>query len=72
MTRFHKAETNADRYIGKTGVVTEEIDNTAGRGLVKVLGSIWTARSEDGAVIAAGENVLVKRIEGVKVIVSHA
>ena len=71
MTRFRKTETNADRYIGKTGVVTEEINNTAGRGLVKVLGSVWTARSQDGGVIAAGENVTVQSIEGVKVIVTH-
>lgn len=71
MTHFRKTETNADRYVGKIGVVTEEIDNTAGRGLVKVLGSIWTARSEDGSVIAAGESVTVQKIEGVKVIVTH-
>ena len=34
--------TNADRYIGKKAVVIVPIDNRAGSGQVKVLGSIWT------------------------------
>lgn len=69
ITKFKKTETNADRYIGKPGIVMEEINNTTGHGQVKVFGSIWTARSESDAVILAGENVVVKRIEGVKLIV---
>ena len=61
-----KTQTNADRYIGKAGVVTEQIDNEAARGLVKVLGSVWTARSADGSVIPAGANVEICAIDGVK------
>ena len=72
MTRFQKVETNADRYLGKTAVVTEEIDNTAGHGLVKVQGSVWTARAADDTVIPAGVDVTVDRIEGVKMIVHRA
>ncbi|MDD3229195.1 MAG: NfeD family protein [Oscillospiraceae bacterium] len=70
ITHSQKAKTNADRYIGNNGVVTEEINNTAGQGEVKVMGSVWTARSEDGTVIPIGENIVVKRIEGVKAIVA--
>lgn len=66
---FKKTDTNADRYIGQTGSVTLEINNMLGTGQVNVLGSIWTARSKDGSVIRAGEKVLVKSIEGVKLIV---
>lgn len=61
--------TNADRCIGKEAVVTVTIDNRAGSGQVKIGGEIWTARSEDGSVIGEDETVLIKRIEGVKVIV---
>lgn len=61
--------TNADRCIGKEAIVTETIDNRAGCGQVKIGGIIWTARSEDDSVIECDEIVLVKKIEGVKVIV---
>ena len=61
--------TNADRCIGKEAVVTETIDNRAGCGQVRVDGMVWTARSEDDSVIECDEPVLVKKIEGVKVIV---
>lgn len=65
-----KAEpTNADMVIGKTGIVTEKIDNLAPSGLVKVSGSVWTARSADDSVIEAGERITVKEINGVKLIV---
>jgi len=61
--------TNADRCIGQTALVTEEIDNIKATGLVKVGGIEWTARASGGEVIPLGENVLVERIEGVKVFV---
>lgn len=61
--------TNADRTIGMEGMVTETIDAIAATGEVKVDGKRWTARSEDGSVIAEGEIVRILRIEGVKVIV---
>ena len=61
--------TNADRCIGETAVVVEEIDNVNARGQVKVNGNIWTARSETDEVIAEGEKVTVLKIEGVKLIV---
>lgn len=74
LKKFTKTEmqrTNADMYIGETAVVLEEINNTQGSGQVKVRGSVWTARSRDNTVIPAGENVLVEKIEGVKLIVSE-
>lgn len=61
--------TNADRCIGKEAIVTETIDNRAGRGQVRIGGIAWTARSEDDSLIECDEVVLVKKIEGVKVIV---
>ena len=66
----NKAEpTNADMVIGKTGIVTEKIDNLAPSGLVNVSGSVWTARAADNSVIEAGEKVIIKEISGVKLLV---
>ncbi len=70
LLNFKRVDTNAGRYIGKTGIVIIEINNMLGVGQVNVLGSIWTARSEDSSVIEVGEHVLIKSIEGVKVIVT--
>lgn len=65
-----KAEpTNADMVIGKTGIVTEKIDNLAPSGMVKAGGQVWTARSADDSVIDENERVIVKEISGVKLIV---
>lgn len=62
--------TNADRVVGKTAVVTEEINNLASTGAVSVTGQTWTARSEQDIVIPVKTQVKVLRIEGVKVIVA--
>ncbi|NBI65515.1 NfeD family protein [Pseudoflavonifractor sp. 60] len=64
-----RSPTNADRVIGQVASVTETIDNEAAAGQVSVLGQIWTARSQLGVVIPKGSQVIVKRIEGVKVFV---
>lgn len=65
-----KAEpTNADMVIGKTGIVTEKIDNLAPSGLVKVNGTVWTARAADDSVIEENEKVIIKEIRGVKLLV---
>lgn len=70
-TKTKVQPTNADVCIGKQAVVTEEINNTLGTGQAKIRGVVWTARSEDeNAVILKDTLVTVKRIEGVKLIVS--
>lgn len=65
-----KHNTNADQVIGKIGVVMLEIDNLKNQGRVKVMGLDWAAHSQTGEVIAAGANVMVHAIEGVKLVVS--
>lgn len=69
--RVKKTSTNADRIIGMIGVVTTPINNISGEGRVLVNGLDWAARSDDGAPIDVQENVLIKSIEGVKVIVER-
>ena len=67
-----KTPTNADGVIGKAAIVTELIDNLAGKGAVQVRGQEWTARSEDDEkVIPAGAKVVVQAIKGVKLIVKE-
>ena len=62
--------TNADRNIGRTAVVTEEINNLAATGTVKVDGLDWTARStDDNVTIPKDTVVIIKEIRGVKLLV---
>ena len=61
--------TNADRILGTEAVVTEDICNLQATGAVRVGGIVWSARSENDALIPAGTLVRVLRIEGVKVYV---
>lgn len=61
--------TNADRVIGQIALVTEQIDNIAETGQVKLFGQVWSARSETGEIISAQNRVRILRIEGVKVFV---
>lgn len=69
MPKAKKNALNADAMIGARAVVTEEINNLHGTGCVKVNGVAWTARATDPeATIATGCIVIVKQIEGVKLI----
>lgn len=64
-----KVNTNYDRYIGSTAIVTETIDNIHSTGAVKISGVEWTARSDSGKVIDKDSLVRISAIEGVKLIV---
>ena len=64
-----EAKTNVDALIGETAVVIEDISNIDSKGCVKLRGIEWSARSNDGEVIPADSYVVVKGIDGVKLIV---
>ena len=66
-----KVRTNADLVIGKSALVTEEIDNVKSAGRVKIDGQDWSARSLTGDVFVPGQMVRVHKIEGVKVLVTR-
>ena len=68
----HKVRTNVDAVIGKNCVGTETIDNLEATGAAKLGGMVWTARSEDGRQIPADTVVVVRAVEGVKLIVTPA
>jgi membrane protein implicated in regulation of membrane protease activity len=69
---IHKVvKTNADRFIGQTGLVIEGINPVEGTGQVKVGGQIWSAIPVDGEGIEVGKKVEVTAITGVKLVVSQ-
>ena len=65
-----RVSTNADSLIGQVGVVEQEIDNLKAMGCIMINGQDWTARSvSNDILIEKGKTVVVKSIEGVKLIV---
>jgi membrane protein implicated in regulation of membrane protease activity len=70
LMRFKKEDTNLGRVINKQAVVIHEIDNLKGVGQVSLGGNVWSAKSIDNSLcIAKNEIVIVKGIQGVKLIV---
>ncbi len=67
--RRKAVSTNADRIIGAEGIVTERIDPVGAVGQVKVMGQIWSAKSETGEPIESGKCVTVSALEGVRAVV---
>ena len=64
-----QTKTNIDAIIGKTALVTEEIDNAKECGEVRVGGLCWSARSAEGDILPVGVQVTVLAVDGVKLIV---
>lgn len=63
--------TNVYTILGKKAVVTEEINNTCGKGQIKIDSDVWSARSDNSQIIPVGSYVEVVRIDGVKAIVKN-
>lgn len=65
-------KTNAESLIGRKAVVIKTIDNLAQTGQVRISDIEWMARtSSDGIVIPEKAVVIVKEIQGVKLIVEE-
>ncbi len=62
---------NADRDIGDTAVVIEDVNPALGTGRARSNGIDWIAVSEDGSVIPKETVVLITAIEGAKLIVRY-
>ena len=63
--------TNADSVIGMEGVVRIPIDNLEAQGRVYVNGLEWAAKSFTGALIEKDAKIVVRKIEGVSLIVER-
>ena len=66
-----RIKTNLDSMIGERAVVVKEIDNLRGEGQVNYKGMEWSAKSCFDERIEAGKIVIVKEIQGVKLIVEE-
>ena len=64
------ARTGTAALIGGEAVVVEAIDAVQGTGRVRAGKEVWSAISEDGASIEVDQVVQVKRIDGVKLVVT--
>lgn len=61
--------TNADKLIGETGIVTDDITEDKFAGTVKIRGKEWSAVTADKSTVQKGQQVRVESIEGSKLVV---
>lgn len=68
----NREKTNVDSIIGEYAVVTRRIHNLDGEGQVMLKGMEWTARTvDDNLVLEEGTKVIIRAVEGVKLIVEN-
>ena len=64
-------KTNVYSIIGKTGIVTQEINSIHSTGQIKVDGELWSAIGEnDSSIIPKDSEVKILEVKGVKTIVT--
>lgn len=71
LKKIGHVKTNYESIIGKVGIVTERVDNIAGKGQAKVEGQMWSCRSLTGDTIDKDMRVMVSQVKGVKLIVER-
>jgi membrane protein implicated in regulation of membrane protease activity len=59
----------ADRFIGKRGVVLDQVDNQANTGRIRIDEEEWRADSDADEIIPTGKRVEVTRVDGTHMIV---
>ena len=68
----NRIKTNAESLVGMQAIVVSEIDNLQQTGRVTIQGKEWTARTtQSGIQIQQGAIVIVRAIDGVKLIVEE-
>lgn len=72
ISNFKKINTNVDSIIGRTCLVTKDINNLLNQGEIVIDKNIWYALSkDDNVIIKEGTKVKICDIKGVKVIVEE-
>lgn len=64
-----RQKTNAESLIGQKAIVKEEINTLQTTGRVEVNGMEWSAKTEESEIIEADTIVMIKGIQGVKLVV---
>lgn len=68
----HIVKTNVESLIGQTAKTTSRLNNEEGFGTAVVNGQEWTAISaDDNVIIESGRQVIIKEVQGVKLIVTE-
>jgi len=70
LKRLHNSpgyRSSASKLLGSPGTAIEEITPTSGE--VKIAGELWSARSYDASVIAAGTEIEVLEMDGITAVV---
>ncbi len=65
-------KTNVDALVGKTGRVTEAIDNSLATGRAMVEGDDWRVLTQDDSIVNVGEMVEVMKVDSTRLIVRKA
>jgi membrane protein implicated in regulation of membrane protease activity len=71
ITKKQPPGVGADRFIGKEGIVLEEIDNKKNTGRVRLKEEDWRADSEGDEIIPQGARVEVVSLDGTHLIVRN-
>lgn len=72
LLKSNDVKTNAYSVEGKKGRVNIEINPVEGTGQVKIAGELWSAKSNDDSIIPVDTDIIVEKIDGVKLIVRKA
>lgn len=67
--RKEPLKTNVSTIIGKTAVVTKQINNNQSIGEISINGQLWSARNISEEIIEPETNVIIEEIQGVKAVV---
>lgn len=62
-------KTNAFSIEGKIGKVIKDIEPIEGKGQIKINGEVWSAKSYNDTFISKDTEVVIEKLDGVKVIV---
>ena len=62
----------ADRFLGKNGIVIETINPDKGTGMVRIKTEDWRADSLSGEVIEVDSRVVVKKVDGTRLVVAKS
>ena len=69
----HLIKTNYEEAVDKNVCITETVDNLKGTGTAVLNGQEWTARANEGqSRFPAGETVVIRAVEGVKLMVGES
>jgi len=65
----HSVKTNVDALVGKTGRVTEQVNDALNSGRALVDGDDWRVVTDDLSVLEPGERIEVVKVDGTMLIV---